>query len=797
MKKILLSAFALIFAVTSFAGIVETGSAENANLPESAPEDTSTPTFCTGKYITWTGGSDTWYAGGSATFTINDSEVEFKNGPTASTNPAIDGTGIDATTTNLPNEGAYYQFVTKEFGYLYIFGEFDTSQHYVVWESCYNVSSEVSAIEDHRIPYTFVAYDETVDDNVITCDLSTLAAENIDENGYLLESYPIETLGEYLTTAGYTSYSNNNHTGYIKIPVNPGINSGKKKTTYTICGAGTKTNLYGYCFATAGEGVKIEYSGTTLFEGTDSVSFVLPTNEDEENDAKVTDIQSELPSDQFYFDTNAPSGSTLKWVITDQHGTVTASGDNDSFDSWGTEVTGYRYAIIWPTETIILYEGSTYTLTINAYNGDNLLGSGAILELYGGTPVDNPYSDVTVEASPVEKSYLTAGSNTVTLTFSADVTIDKNNTTYDVGEFNTGNTFESIEGSGTEWTLTISSDEIAELAKDGGAVLYFIVAVTDTHDKSLVNESHNGLTDGYLHLTYDVEFVPNWTISPEDGATLKSLSEIVVTDVDGISYYTGDVVILSGNDTIKNATISSKYDKENGTCTFSIDPAITDNGTYTVVIPDSYFFLGDASKEIGNPKTELSYIVEGSGDEEQGDLTATGYECFWQNDKAVQGTEDFYTFNEKCEIKSNQGSVVYKENTYSECLYFATGAEISFTAPMTNMELTLVFGAKDTHHDVNINGNPYTADPMTDEGNNVLYYILTETLKDGGAYTLSKDDPSYLFYINLVETSQSTGIKNLDLQSTDNNVFYNLNGQRVSVPTHGIYIVNGKKILVK
>ncbi len=41
-----------------------------------------------------------------------------------------------------------------------------------------------------------------------------------------------------------------------------------------------------------------------------------------------------------------------------------------------------------------------------------------------------------------------------------------------------------------------------------------------------------------------------------------------------------------------------------------------------------------------------------------------------------------------------------------------------------------------------------------------------------------------------------TGIKNIKVGSEDN-VYYNLNGQRVLYPTKGLYIVNGKKVIIK
>ncbi|MCD8290276.1 MAG: hypothetical protein LUC91_02100, partial [Prevotella sp.] len=44
---------------------------------------------------------------------------------------------------------------------------------------------------------------------------------------------------------------------------------------------------------------------------------------------------------------------------------------------------------------------------------------------------------------------------------------------------------------------------------------------------------------------------------------------------------------------------------------------------------------------------------------------------------------------------------------------------------------------------------------------------------------------------------ETTGINGVTLKATDNDRFYNLNGQRVTSPRNGIFILNGKKVLVK
>jgi hypothetical protein len=43
----------------------------------------------------------------------------------------------------------------------------------------------------------------------------------------------------------------------------------------------------------------------------------------------------------------------------------------------------------------------------------------------------------------------------------------------------------------------------------------------------------------------------------------------------------------------------------------------------------------------------------------------------------------------------------------------------------------------------------------------------------------------------------TTGIDGIEANAAQNVVFYNLKGQRVDNPTSGIYIVNGKKVVVK
>ena len=53
---------------------------------------------------------------------------------------------------------------------------------------------------------------------------------------------------------------------------------------------------------------------------------------------------------------------------------------------------------------------------------------------------------------------------------------------------------------------------------------------------------------------------------------------------------------------------------------------------------------------------------------------------------------------------------------------------------------------------------------------------------------------------NLFGDDDTTGIEAVDINTESANVareYYNLNGQRVANPSKGLYIVNGKKVIIK
>ena len=76
-----------------------------------------------------------------------------------------------------------------------------------------------------------------------------------------------------------------------------------------------------------------------------------------------------------------------------------------------------------------------------------------------------------------------------------------------------------------------------------------------------------------------------------------------------------------------------------------------------------------------------------------------------------------------------------------------------------------------------------------DTYNNALLYV-----PQGRKFAYERTAPWSRFYIVEIDF---TGVEDINEQGTVNNIVYDLRGSVVENPTNGIYIVNGKKILVK
>ncbi len=103
----------------------------------------------------------------------------------------------------------------------------------------------------------------------------------------------------------------------------------------------------------------------------------------------------------------------------------------------------------------------------------------------------------------------------------------------------------------------------------------------------------------------------------------------------------------------------------------------------------------------------------------------------------------------------------------------------------------------------------YEKKNIVSEGNSTQYYCFMAGA-EAGKFVRVKTNPvtmnPYRAYmvvegaaareLDLVIDGVSTGIKNMKV-GTDDNVYYDLQGRRVLYPTKGLYIVNGRKVIIK
>lgn len=133
---------------------------------------------------------------------------------------------------------------------------------------------------------------------------------------------------------------------------------------------------------------------------------------------------------------------------------------------------------------------------------------------------------------------------------------------------------------------------------------------------------------------------------------------------------------------------------------------------------------------------------------------------------------------------NSKGSVTYSGKEYSICVKMESATSISL-APTGDCNITLMFGSAETGKKLKIDEETYTTDAQG---------LYTFEATAGTRYELKKGDSINLFLIIFKPKDNGAGINAI---ADDDNASpaYNLFGRNSRNIGHGIYIINGQKIL--
>ncbi len=367
--------------------------------------------------------------------------------------------------------------------------------------------------------------------------------------------------------------------------------------------------------------VKVDVEKSYINEGTDNhVSIVSATAAGEivENEYCTT---WKITVDGTTLQTLENDGMMLCVYVTDQDGKL--------FDGDG-------------------YCSNTYYYTIDDSQVDT-----------GNTGGDSDVKIVSIDPDPDDEEIWTSAEDTeIVMTFSGLVKIDEENTfIVDKSNIEEGDDAETTErtltikatggdttndGYSSQWTITVSGDDIADFDGD-----YITLSVTVKDQSGDIVQDAEG--NDYFWLSYKVGIddgnYENFTFDPDNGSTVKSLSTIKITY---LIYDENETLVGGGITNASSTNMIYVYDADNkivacaskddiddgdwmsddvndmpayeiqGSVTIKLKDADTDSedctisedGTYTVVIPDGMFNIGYDENAVFSSQMTLTYTVD-------------------------------------------------------------------------------------------------------------------------------------------------------------------------------------------
>lgn len=457
--------------------------------------------------------------------------------------------------------------------------------------------------------------------------------------------------------------------------------------------------------------------------------------------------------------------------------------------------------------SVTFFEGHTYKVTFNAYASESDYQHGAdalgvMTVTYTGTTPEFKFSPVKFVGITPDPDYTVisdVSQNEFTLTFDGPVVLNHENAFVVYGQ-GMNYPFESIESNedGTEWTVKASLEKLMEMGMMPRLSMSFMPV---DKDGMLVEGNAGKDATSYLNFAYDCTIgIPDLQVSPESGSKVESLKEIIVGCKDimddngevifqgGISesYMAAEKIILYKNGREPVATVTSiepiiPEDQEDNyfyvpvEMKLTLDTEITDNGNYRLHIPANYFILGTGMSNVNSKETSVLYTID-----QPIKITVTP-----EDNSTVESLKEI-TIECESGIDVPSMGTIQLLNAQNEVVASATGEDC---------ELLLPEGAGPW--------DPYTGvtikldQEVTEKGTYKL--VIPEGFFYLGENYENSDEMTFTYSIN------ASGIHSIGTESKGV-VVYTVDGKFILKSSDakdvknlkkGLYIVNGKKMMVK
>lgn len=590
---------------------------------------------------------------------------------------------------------------------------------------------------------------------------NTVRIHNVGTYGF---PYPNEADLSQYAKLSFDIYTAESVSGYVKIE---------------------RTNINNKTFTTtagAWKHVEIDLTGITMAaEGNRWIDFYIGENS--------TDKNRDILIDNIYFSktaetitsisldaasTEVPVSRTLQLTVKDQSDNVVAASLVD-FEVNNANVSVDETGLV----TGVAEGSATITATLKADN--------TIYNTYDLTVTPKPLGQEFVNGthSIIVQAFHDVGTNNYELIITSEEQME-----------GMGGSFWNVNGEGADMrnTLVISGDK---------KTMTIVVESTS---------APNIYTPLYILMPGEISFSPvtlEWIERVKDGlyvdvesTTATVIGTIAAGDITNLKTAAGDASIVDVSRATISSTVALETTNPNAVVIATAAQKTSLTGTKNLVIKDGSTYTADAITYTDQPGTVPADLAITTGEVS---YTRTGMAVGKLFSVVLPFSADIPENFKAYVVKAYDGSKM----TFAEI----SGTTLSAgTAYVIKSETTGDFVASKTSTTLNFEEETSTTAGVTTTAN--LKQILNA---DGDKYVLSENKIKKLVgtakvaafrgYFTFTSAGSNvidfnlegdvTGIENLKNDNLDNAVFYDLNGHRVANPTKGLYIVNGKKVILK